>query len=301
MSWLYLSIVSALLLGFYDLAKKRALDGNAVLPVLFFSVVTGALAWAGLLVWGRLAPAAFPFEALRVAPLQLHEHGLLVLKSALVASSWLFGYFALKHLPLSVAGPVRSTSPLWTVILAVMFMGERPSALQWTGVAVILAAFYAFSFVGKAEGIHFHRDKWIVCMLAAAVLAAVSGIYDKFLLQRAAIPPAAVQAWFSIYLVGVMLPFQLFWQARAWPRGSFRWRWSIPLIGLFLLASDFLYFTAVGRDGALISVISPIRRAAVIVTFFGGIFVHKEPNFRPKLACVLALLAGIVLLNSESG
>ena len=39
MVWLLLAFTSAALLGFYDVFKKQALDGNAVLPVLFFNTL----------------------------------------------------------------------------------------------------------------------------------------------------------------------------------------------------------------------------------------------------------------------
>jgi len=301
MSWIALSIFSALLLGLYDLAKKHALKENAVLPVLFFGIVTSACVWSPFVIWSHLSPESYPAAKFLVQPLAGHEHVLLFLKSALVAGSWIFGYFALKNLPLSIAGPIRATGPLWTILLAVGLMGETPNGWQWTGILIVLGAFYAFSFVGKLEGIHFHRDKWIGFMLAATLIGACSAIYDKFLLQSAQIEPATVQAWFSLYLVVVMLPFYLLWLRGAWPRGIFEWRWSIPLIGLLLLSADFLYFTAIAQEGALIAVISPIRRAAVVVTFLGGIYLHKEVNFRPKLLCIIGLLAGIILLKLGSG
>lgn len=300
MSWIALSILSALLLGFYDLAKKHALKENAVLPVLFFGIVTSACIWLPFVIWSHLAPETFPVERFLVVPITPHAHLLLFLKSTLVGASWTFGYFALKNLPLSIAGPIRATSPLWTILLAVLIMGEQPNTWQWVGIAVVLGAFYAFSFVGKLENIHFHRNRWVGYMLIATVVGACSAIYDKYLMQSAALEPATVQAWFSIYLVVVMLPFYVLWLKGRWPRAPFLWRWSIPLIGICLLIADFLYFTALTQEGALIAVISPIRRCAVVVTFLGGIYLHKEQNFRPKALCIGFLLVGIILIKLKT-
>lgn len=297
MSWVLLSIGSALLLGFYDLAKKQALRDNAVLPVLFFGILTSGLVWAPLVLWAHFAPTSYPIEGLRPVRLDAVLHALVLGKSALVAASWVFGYFALKHLPLSIAAPIRATSPLWTILIAVGWMGEQPAPWQWVGMVVVLVAFYAFSLVGKLEGIHFHRDKWVACIVAATLLGAISSIYDKYLLQVVGIDPATLQAWFSIDLVLVMLPFYLMWRRGVWSRSVFRWSWAIPMIGLLLLAADFLYFTAVSQPDALISVISPLRRAAVIISFMGGIVLHREKNFLAKLWCVLLLLAGVVVIQ----
>lgn len=300
MSWIALSILSALLLGFYDLAKKHALKENAVLPVLFFGIVTSACIWLPFVIWSHASPASYPSKDFLVASLSLSQHGLLFMKSSLVGASWIFGYFALKHLPLSIAGPIRATSPLWTILLAVLLFSENPSSWQWVGIIIVLLAFYGFSFVGKFEGIRFHRDKWVGYMLVATLTGACSAIYDKFLLQKMSMDAATVQAWFSLYLVVVMLPFYIAWRRGIGAGGVFQWRWSILLIGIFLLLADYLYFSALTQDGALIAVISPVRRCAVVVSFLGGIILHKEKNFRPKAVCIFFLLLGIVLIKIKS-
>jgi len=297
MSWLILSILSALFLGFYDLAKKAGVQENAVAPVLFLSVLSGAMVWLPLLLWSQVSPDTFPWERLRVLPMTLKEHSWIFLKSALVSTAWIFNYFAVKHLPVSISSPIRATSPLWTILIAVALLGERPTGTQWIGVIVILGAFYAFTFVGKLEGIHFHKDRWVGFMVVATLLSSVSALYDKYLIQSIGMEPATLQCWFSLYLAIILAPFCLAWKTGIIGTHTFHWRWIIPMIGICLLVADFLYFFALGKEGALISVISPLRRCAVLVTFLGGILALKEKNFRPKFACILILLTGVVILN----
>jgi transporter family protein len=298
-TWIWLSIVSAFFLGFYDLAKKRSLEGNAVLPVLFFGTVTGALLWLPVILISLLAADHCP-EIIRVTVIPVSDHLLILAKSLLVGASWLFGYFALKKLPLSIAAPIRATSPLWTILLAVLFFGEAPNPRQWLGILLVLAAFYAFSLVGKLDGIQMHRNKWIGCMMVATLLGACSALYDKYLLQVIGLPVATVQAWFSLYLVVVLLPFYILWMRGVWPRAHFHWRSSIPLIGVLLLLADFAYFTALTQEDALIAVISPLRRGAVVIAFLGGILLYKEKHFRPKALCIGVLLVGIALIQQSS-
>ncbi|MEM6280357.1 MAG: EamA family transporter, partial [Verrucomicrobiota bacterium] len=291
------SICSAIVLGFYDLLKKLAVRDNAVPPVLFFGVLTGAACWCLLRVLTPIFPSAWQ-EGLSIDPLTALEHLSLFGKSLLVSGSWVFGYFALKHLPITIAGPIRSTAPIWTILFAVLLMGEMPNAWQWGGVVMILVAFYAFSLLGRAEGIVFHRDKWVYFLLVATVLGAFSALYDKFLLQSIGIRVATLQFWFSIYLVAVMTPFVLFWRYGMSSHSSFEWRWVIPAVGVGLLVADAFYFLAIAQDEALISVISPVRRTSVIVGFVGGILILKERSnvFHKALALAL-MLAGVVVLN----
>lgn len=285
------------MLGCYDLLKKSAVRENAVLPVLYFSVVTGALIWLPLLIWACFDPSTAPEFARPVMEVSPRQHVSLFIKSCIAASAWITGYFALKHLPISIASPIRATSPVWTILIAVLVLGESPTSNQWIGVLIILGAFYAFSTVGKLEGIHFHRDKWVGLMFVSALLSSASALYDKYLLQAESLPAASVQCWFSMYLVIALTPMFVMWRRGLWTHNPFQWRSSIPMIGVSLLIADYLYFSAVAQEDALISVISPLRRSAILMTFVGGVFFFGEKNWRPKALCIAALLIGIVVLN----
>lgn len=298
MSWILLTIASAILLGFYDVFKKISVRENAVPIVLLASTTVGALIWLPMLVWFALSDRPFPVSALDVKPLSLNDHILVMFKSMLVGTSWSLAFASLKHLPLSIAGPIRSTSPVWTIFIAVIALGERPGLWQWIGILVVLASFYAFSLVGRREGIQFHRNRYVSYMILATLLGSFSSIYDKYLLQYVRIDVATLQAWFSIYLVPVMLPLAIHWYIKDRKKIPFDWRPTIPLIAISLLAADFLYFTAVGDPDALISIISPIRRSAVLIPFLLGIRYFGEKNFRAKAWCLLALLLGVILLTT---
>jgi len=291
MVWIFLSLLSAIVLGFYDLSKKHAVADNAVLPVLFLSNLASALVWLGLMAAGRHLP-----PALQVSALSGTDHMLLFAKSALVGTSWVFSYFALKHLPVSLVGPIRATGPVWTLIGAVLLFAERPSGQQWLGIAITLVGFFSLSIAGRREGIRFHRNRWVFFIIAGTLLGACSGLYDKFLLGSGRFSPATVQAWFSFYLVIFFSPLAWGWKQQWWPRGRFTWRWSIPCIGLLLLVADFAYFRALSDPDALVSVVSSLRRGAVLVTFIGGFVFFRELNPRAKLPGTLAVLAGILTI-----
>jgi uncharacterized membrane protein len=294
MHWIAASLLSALFLGCYDLGTKHAVRDNAVLPVLFFANVCSATVWCTLLAVAAHAPGTLP-AALLVAPLTGHQHLLLLGKSALVASSWSCSYFAVKHLPVSLASPVRATGPMWTLLGAVLVLGERPSALEGLGIVITLASFLGLSIAGSREGIHFHRDKWIGFLVAGTMLGALSGLYDKFLLGRLGFSAATVQCWFSIYLALLFLPLALGWKLRLWQRHVFHWRWSILVVSGALLIADFVYFDALRNPDALVSLVSSLRRGSTLVAFAGGLFLFGEVNSRQKFLAVLGVLTGIVL------
>lgn len=297
MQWFALSLLSAGFLGFYEIAKKVSVRENAVPPVLFFNVLTSATIWLPFVLLSRMATDVIPIELLKVDVLPWPLHGLMFLKAVIAGSSWIFASFALKHLPMSIAAPIRASSPLWTILIATLVMHERPAPLQWFGVAIILISFWAFSLVGRREGIHFHRDRWVGFMLLATFLGSLSALYDKFLLQNKGISPSTVQAWFSIYLVVFMSPLMLHWMLRRRQHEPFQWRWSIPMIAILLLVSDFLYFSAIADRQAMISLISPLRRTSVLIAFVAGVLMYQEKNWRAKAVCIVTLLIGVYVLS----
>jgi len=294
MPWVIASLLSALFLGFYDLCKKHALTGNAVFPVLFLSTVTGGSIWLVLLLQQALAPDLTP-AWLAVEALGWQQHLLLFLKSAIVAGAWIFSYFGEKHLPISIASPIRATTPLWTFFGAVLVLGERPSLMEAAGIAITLLSFVGLSLAGSKEGIHFHKNPWVWRLVAGTVIGALSGLYDKYLLGTLQLKAATVQAWFSIYMVPVLFPFALGWKLRWWPRNDFHWRWSIPLIAIMLLVADFMYFDALRNPEALVAIVASLRRGSTLVAFAGGILLLREHNGSGKLPAVLGILTGIVL------
>jgi transporter family protein len=307
MHWAVLSLTSAFFLGFYDICQKHALKDNPVIPVLLGSTGTAALVWTTLLVLQRLAPGSLP-ALLIVPPLGAAMHAMLLLKSAIVAASWMCTYLAVKHLPISLAAPIRATSPLWTLGAAIGLLGERPSVLQMLGVMTTLLSFFGLSLVGRLEGVHFHRNRWVGFMILGTLFGAASGLYDKLLLGRRHLEPATVQAWFSIYLVALFAPLALLTaRGRRKKReasgdvepgtrpGRFRFRFSIPLLALCLLVADFAYFYALKDPAGLISLVASIRRGATLIAFAAGVLIFQEQNGMKKLPPVLGIVAGIAL------
>lgn len=295
MPWVAASLVSALFLGCYDLCIKQSVRDNAVLPVLFFANVCSATVWLTLMSAHALVPGLLP-ATLTVAPINRVQHVEIFLKSLIVASSWLCSYFAIKHLPVSIAAPIRATGPVWTLIGALLVLGERPTWIEMLGVVMTLASFIGLSLVGRQEGIHFHRDKWIWWLGAGTLLGGISGLYDKYLMGHLGFAPSTVQAWFSIYLSLLFLAPAIGWKLRLWTRHEFHWRWSIVGVSFALLVADFVYFGALRNPHALVSLVSSLRRGSTLVAFAGGVLIFREANGRQKLPAVIGVLAGILLI-----
>ncbi len=297
--WAIAGLLSALFLGIYDIFKKTSLNGNAVLPVLFFATLTSTAIFLPVVVGSWFFPDTFSAIGLYAPSLSLSQHLQVFLKSAIVVSSWILAFFAMKHLPVTIFSPIRATGPFWTLIGAIVIFHEKLNFLQWCGVLITLLFFYLFSTTGKKEGIEFRNNKWIWFIVAGTLLGSVSGLYDKFIIAR--IDRIAVQAWFSFYQVVILFPvLAILWFPGRKNTTPFRWRWSIPAIGIMLVTADFLYFYALSCEGSMISVISALRRVSVLVTFIFGAFMFAEINLKQKGLYLLGILAGTLLMTLGS-
>ncbi|WP_434503621.1 EamA family transporter [Prevotella sp.] len=299
--WLILAFLSAALLGFYDSFKKKALHDNAVIPVLFLNTLFSSLIFIPFIILSS-STHLLDGSLFYVTQGGWEVHRYIILKSCIVLSSWIFGYFAMKHLPLTIVGPINATRPVMVLVGALLVFGERLNLWQWIGVALAVMSFVMLSKSGKKEGIDFKHDKWVYFLVLAAMLGAVSGLYDKYLMASPAdggvgLDRMIVQSWYNIYqmaMMGVMLV--LLWWPTHKKTTPFHWDWSVIFISLFLSAADFVYFYALSMPGAMISIVSMIRRGSVIVSFLFGAALFHEKNLKAKAFDLALVLLGMIFL-----
>lgn len=297
--WLSFAFLSAVLLGFYDSCKKQALGGNAVIPVLFLNTLFCSLIFVPFIVLSYCSPV-LDDSIFKVADYGGWEvQKWILLKSVIVLSSWTLGYYGMKHLPLTIVGPINATRPVLVLLGAMLIFGEKLNCLQWTGVLLAVVSFFMLSRSGKKEGIDFEHNVWIYAVVGAAILGAVSGLYDKFLMNPngLALDKMAVQSWYNIYQCGMMgVMMMLIWYPNRQKTTPFSWKWSIIFISIFLSVADFVYLYALSMPGAMISIVSMVRRGSVMVSFLFAALVFKEKNLRSKALDLALVLLGMVFL-----
>lgn len=332
--WLILAFVSAVFLGFYDTSKKASLKDNAVLPVLFLNTVFSTLIFSPFLIdylggfnWfsgtfldtapfgsGTQYPetqaindiACRPGDAgssgislitsnLHSVGYVLQAHLLVILKAFIVLSSWICGYFGLKHLPLTIVGPINATRPVFVLVGAMLIFGERLNVYQWIGVILAIASVFLMSRASKKENIDFKNNKWVWCLGLATLMGVVSGLYDKFIMKS--LSPMFVQSWFNFYQLIIMaVVCGLLWYPKRHQSTPFRWRWTILLISIFICIADFAYYTSLNDPDSMISVVSLVRRGSVIISFACAVIFFKERNLKAKIIDLALLLTGMAFI-----
>ncbi|MBR2638256.1 MAG: DMT family transporter [Bacteroidaceae bacterium] len=292
--WVVLAFASAVLLGCYDFFKKVSLKENSVLAVLFLNTLFSTIIFSPFIL---LSHSGYIAEGILYVPsMGAEAHMLLVLKAVIVLGSWLCGYIGIKHLPITIVSPIQATRPVIVLLGALLIFGEQLNLFQWIGVIIALFSFFLLSRSGKREGINFAHNRWVFFVIMAALLGAVSALYDKYLMRT--LQPMFVQSWFNLYqclLMGLIVTVMNLSSSVQRSR-RFIWRWSIPLISIFLAFADFCYFSALAQEESLIAVVSMIRRGSVVVAFaFGALLLH-EKNLKSKAVDLLLILIGLFFL-----
>lgn len=241
--WIVFAFLSAALLGLYDVAKKTALRNNAVLPVLLCNTGICAILFLPFILLSATGGIT-SCHIFYIPQAGLVAHGLVLIKSAIVLSSWICGYFAMKHLPLTIVGPINATRPVMTLLGALFIYGEMLNSWQWAGVLLSIVSFLLLSRSGKKEGISFAGNRWVLFLLLAAILGACSGLYDKYLMTTvrqggAGLDRLFVQGWYNLYQAVLMtIVILTLWLPHHRSGTPFHWRWSILLILLLSAKLD---------------------------------------------------------------
>lgn len=295
--WMYLGLLAALFLGLHNLCKKHAVQGNEVLPVLLGTIGSGFLVLLPFFIGSLYFPEFTQRHGFHITSIPWKVHGFIFIKSMIMTASWILAYQALKHLPLTIVTPIRSAGPFFTFIGAILIYQEKPNILQWLGFFIIIFSVMGYSKIGKKEGIHFKKNKWIFAIIGATFLGASSGLYDKFLIQNLALNPQTLLFWFCWYTVCILLIIlSIMWFPNAKKRKAFKWRWTIVAVGVLLQAADYFYFKALQDPEALIMLLSAIKRSQLIIAVVIGGLVFKEKNKRKKLIPLAGIMIGVFLI-----
>ena len=276
--WLWMTLASALMLGIYDVFKKQALKNNGVLWVLLAATALSTLFLCPFLSAGTG-----------------REHLQIVLKAVLVTISWISGLIGLKLLPITTVSTLKASRPFFVVLFSIALFGERLNVWQWGGVALALLALTLLSGVSRKEGFAFTKSKGIAAMAVSILAGVASALYDKHIISG--MEPLFLQSWGNFYIT-VLLVICVVVKALhdKEKRERFKWDWMLVVIAVFITGADMLYFFALKQEGALLSVISLIRRCSVVVTFVVGAMVFKEKKIREKAVDLAILMAGMGLL-----
>lgn len=279
-SWILLVLISGILLGFWDITKKKALEKNSIVSVLaFYSLFCFILV---------------SFEFKNAINMDKGKIFIVFIKTFIIFLSWTLNFTAIKNLPISVITPFDTLNPLFSIILGILVLNEKLALFQALGIFIMLVSYYFIGKVGSKEVVKIFNNKYFYFMIISSALSAVSATIDKIVLKSA--NPGQMQFWFCLFITLFYMLAFLFERLSGKDKSPVKIDFFIPLMSLILIVSDRLYFTALNIPASQISIVMPLRKISVFVSVIAGGLIFKEKNLKKKFWYVCLLVIGIGLL-----
>lgn len=280
--WVWLVLLYGILKGVREIVKKKALEKNSTIEVLFMYTFLSFL---------MVLPSAG--KAMGVEP---HFWFYIALKSFVIFLAWMCSFRAIKKMPISLYGVLDLSRVLFATMLGVAVMQETLGVSQTVGLILVSAGLLLLKYrpghrqdapMGQAVEI-----RYVVMAFASCLLNAISGLLDKILMRD--ITSIQLQFWYLFFLTLFYLLYILVSRSTInWKRAFCnQWVW---LLSLLIVIADRALFAANGMEGSRITVMTLLKQAGCIVTILAGRFLFQEKNTTHKLVCAGVIIAGIVI------
>ncbi len=291
MLWIVLVLLYGILKGVREILKKKALEKNSTIEVLFMYTF---LSFLIVLPDVRHATGMEPKFYFYIS-----------IKSFVIFLAWMFSFKAIKKMPISLYGVLDLSRVMFATLLGVFVLQEVLGRYQVAGLLFVSAGLLLLKYrphrmrdeaggKGTADGSGEQRvgTVYVVMAFASCMLNALSGLLDKLLMRE--ISSAQLQFWYMFFLVLFYLLYILFTRIPVRMGSVIRNKWVWLLSVLFVIA-DRALFIANGMPGSRITVMTLLKQAGCVVTILAGRYLFKEKETTHKMICALIIIMGIVI------
>jgi len=282
MNWFLLSIISVITLAVSNLLQRVLMKdekSNVVAYSLAFQLTCAVLIGVFAFARGFVMP---PIQELWLN---------FVLITVLYAAGTLFLFRALQNIEASEATIITSSRALWTIVVALIFLGESFDFLKTLGVVLVLGSVVLVSL--KREAVRF--NKGIFYALSSAFCYGVAFATDTFILRQSdALSYTTLAFLFPGLFILAIRPKIL---AQMKPLLSTSILSKMVLLGLFYSTSAITIYLAYQQGGAA-SQLAPINQSVAILTvLLAVIFLGERNQLWQKFTGAIMATAGILLLR----
>ncbi|MGH2521217.1 MAG: EamA family transporter [Anaerolineales bacterium] len=293
--WAILALAAAFLTSFNPILYKRLLGP---------STGSGQAAGPVVVVWGVIG-LALPLLALTtfaLAPTLPHLEGVFWMaalgSATLNAVAHLASTRSLKLEDASLVTPLLTFSPVFTLLISALFLGEVPSGRSLIGVALVLVGAYWLSRGSGSDWLLPFKSvtlkPGVALVLLAGLLWAITPIFEKVAIQHTfpESPPFAALVVNGL-LVASLTPVVL-WRSRAALNSLFHQRREWMLAALIAGTAPVLGYTAFSLG--LVGYVTTLFRLSAVFTVIWGAWLLGESGFRQRLPASILMVVGAILI-----
>ena len=284
MLWIPLVLLYGILKGVREIVKKKALNQNSTIEVLFMYTLLSflmVLPNAGTAI--GMNPVAYFYVAL---------------KSFVIFLAWMFSFKAIGRMPISLYGVLDLSRVMFATLLGVVVLHEVLGPYQVVGLLFVSAGLLLLKYRPRsmrdmaAGGEQRVEVKYVVMAFASCMLNAVSGLLDKILMKE--ISSSQLQFWYLFFLVLMYLLFILFTRSPINIGSVIHNKW-IWLLSVLIVIADRSLFIANGMPESRVTVMTLLKQSGCIVTIMAGRYLFREKGTAHKMVCAVVIVAGIVM------
>ena len=278
MLWIILVLIYGLLKGAREVCKKKSLEKNTVIEVLFFYTL-----FSFLLVLPNIA---------NLGNISLKLLGFIALKSFSIFLAWILSFHALHAMPVSLYGILDLSRVLFATFLGISVLHEKMTIFRTIGLVCVAGGLLLLKYRKKGKKSEQIHPAIVIAALASCMLNSVSGLMDKILMQH--VTSTQLQFWYMLFLVLMYLVYVMISRSGTNFVSSVKnpWIWAMAI--LFVIADKCL-FVANGIEDSKVTVMTLIKQSGCIITILSGKFIFHEKNITHKLICASIIIIGIVI------
>lgn len=284
MVWIILVLIYGISKGLREVFKKKALETNTTIEVLFLYTFISFL--------------CVSFEIRNAGGVPAGTLAVIAIKSLMIFVAWIAGFTAVKHMAVGLYGLLDQLRVVFAMLLGVFVMHEHMGAGQVIGLILVLSGLLLLRFLpeGKHTKTSFSgtAPKYVVFVVISCLFNAISGLLDKILMSRDDLTDGQLQFWYMLFLVIYYLLYIIV------KRPGIRWKKALTNYWIWILAilfvvADRCLFIANSYPESRITVMTLIKQSSCVVTILGGRLFFKEKGLLKKLLCAAVVTAGIII------
>ncbi len=285
--WVLLILVYGIVKGLRETLKKKAMETNSVLEVLFFYTL-----------FAFLMTIPMSYDVFSVG---WKFHIALIVKAGIIFIAWLCALNSIKRLPLSIYSVMDMGRVLFSVLLGIIFLGESIDILQTLGMIFVIIGITLVNASSKRTTNDKAGRGVVVLVLTSCLLNSVSGVMDKWILSTqgdrwflgdATVTSSQVQFWYMLYLTALYGLYILIKREKINVKKCVRCPWIWILSAIFVIADKCL-FIANSDPNSTVVAMTLIKQSSVLVTIAMGKIIYKEKDIFYRIFCALIIIVGI--------
>lgn len=244
------------------------------------------------------------FVMQRMGMIQVHyrgkkKRGLLLLNSVCYVGTYLLELCGLMYAPSVIDGVLMATVPIWTEILARVFLKEKATLLQNVFLLLSAGAVVIMILIGSTDSVRGFDIRGLFLLTGAFFLEALSSVIIRYLKEEySAVEISFASCLISLAIASVVLGAQLGFHVVEMETvmaalGDWKFVAAVLFLGVFgTMVAGIL-------KGYILQHMSALRatvwyNAGTPAAVVAGVLFLKEPFYHYQIICTIFILAGVI-------